>query len=419
MTNSSIQNTEPRRKIRILFLFGSGVSLPASMPGVNEITEIVESGKRIVKFYDDTYGLAPLHWKDGEEQQKGFVPRVTECISYIKTLTSKYYWPQQPKHVTNYEDYFHVSNQIESAMSEQYSNPALLPTIDHAKERLRHILSARGDESREEWNLLELFEETTKYIADVLKSLLLRDKTRIDHLKVLIDALNDREVSPVNICTLNHDLLLEYVLKESDISYNDGFESIKGNFVRWNSDRLFETGNVPYLLKLHGSIDWYRYQMIIDNRQDSIVSRYMPLDELKSLQIEGLHESPLPNHPQIIVGTYNKALEYQRDIFFDQQVRFFELLRDSDYLFISGYGFKDLAVNFRIANWMKNNSSRTLLVAHADLSSLMENATLAMDRLLFSWRIDKRLIEIPKWIEDVSWKEVKEYILGSERNDKS
>ena len=65
---------------RVSFLLGSGVSIPAGMPSVKDITERVLSGMEIYRHTDGKYYIGPP-----DDIMEGYVERVVEFLSTLST----------------------------------------------------------------------------------------------------------------------------------------------------------------------------------------------------------------------------------------------------------------------------------------------------------------------------------------------
>ena len=74
---------------RLLFLFGSGISVPAKFPNAAELTERVLSGEGVIRHTDGIYYLN----KDssGYPLTDEFVPRVKSFLKVAKKEIDAYY----------------------------------------------------------------------------------------------------------------------------------------------------------------------------------------------------------------------------------------------------------------------------------------------------------------------------------------
>jgi len=153
----------------------------------------------------------------------------------------------------------------------------------------------------------------------------------------------------INIFTLNHDLLLEYLFRSSDIDFSDGFALSNPGYyykkagIKQNIKMFNNVFNKPVkILKLHGSINYFssfdrsNYQMFQTNNSDMLDSKndniYTAIGEMKPV-----------TEPQFITGKNSKRWypvnisSYYTALF----EKFQTLLQQSDSLVFIGYGFKD------------------------------------------------------------------------------
>jgi len=391
---------------KFLFLFGSGISNPAGIPKMDEITTDVLSKAGLQKGANGILRICSNQKAELHAHDNICMPCVIGGLKLIYSLAYDFHNDDYRKKEINYEDMYYVSNELYNAVVHDYPNPAVAPAIFHAEKKLGELLENHLNETGNVWGLEEVFYGTSKHIADVVRSLLWRPKKTIDYLTVLQAACNDKECRRMDVFTLNHDLLLESFFKFRGLGFDDGFVKDRGAFV-WDSNCLFNSEHRIRLFKLHGSIDWYQFLKSANGYKDTLYAKHDPDNLVLKSDIPDLDPSPFPNHPQILVGTYNKVFEYQKNVFFDLQTHFFLSLRDSNSLFISGYSFNDHFINSRIINWMKSHGNRKIVIAHKNFSSLGMEASPAVKQAFSIWK-EKNLLEvIPKFIEAVSWSEVK------------
>jgi len=99
--------------MRIAFLLGSGVSIPAEMPSTENITEKILSGEGIMRHTDGHYYFdRPLFAHIGIPDE--YVSQVVIFLKRLKVEIDLYYL-YQPWHFTNYEDLYYVVSQIEDS----------------------------------------------------------------------------------------------------------------------------------------------------------------------------------------------------------------------------------------------------------------------------------------------------------------
>ena len=93
---------------KTVFLFGSGISIPAELPSTDVLTQILLSGDGIVRHTDGTYYLSDD--KSGYFLTDEYIPRIVPFLNRIKAEIDAYYSKDSRK--TNYEDLYYVVSQI-------------------------------------------------------------------------------------------------------------------------------------------------------------------------------------------------------------------------------------------------------------------------------------------------------------------
>jgi hypothetical protein len=300
-------------------LLGSGSSVPAGMPTVDAITARVLSGQNVIRqgsAFRLVDGLPPSHDVFAEG-----VADVVDFVGDLKLLCDEYFASQEKSRTTNYEDIAYVAQQIEDGLLSEYENPALLP--------LNERLGMNAGRTQRE--LMELAGSSASYIEDVVCALVGRPADRLDHLTAIADAMQDGSVDDLTLATLNHDLALEQGLGEADVFYSDGFEDAFGTLRLWSDTYGLADRR---LLKLHGSIAWYRYKLTRKGWSGQVTARPIAGEDPFHARgpAGGLLEYPLDGRPEILTGTFNKILSYPTGIYADQHFRWHKALVDADKL---------------------------------------------------------------------------------------
>jgi hypothetical protein len=320
------------------------------MPPVAKITERVLSGENAMPIngaYHIVERLPTTHEILTQE-----LPNILAFVETVKLLCDDYFASQDKNRITNYEDIAYVARQISDGLMSEYENPALLPLN-------RQFGAAAGRTLHE---LHEIASASADYVDDIVRSLLGRPAQAFDHLDAIVDAVRDQHVDRLTIATLNHDVVLEGAFSAADVKVSDGFETKYGTLEVW-TDQLSTPGRK--LLKLHGSIDWWRYTLTIDDWNGQFTARAIDRDPEHARGPDGeLLDHPAMGRPLFLTGTFNKILNYQSGIYADQHFRFHEALKDADALIVIGYGFRDKAINSRIVGWAERPGDRRMVVVH-------------------------------------------------------
>jgi hypothetical protein len=197
------------------------------------------------------------------------------------------------------------------------------------------------------------------------------------------------------ICTLNHDTLVEKLL--GDVEYEDGFDELENGGL-FDARRLRTTSRRIRLLKLHGSINWYRYQRREGEHYEHHYAAHKwgwkrPLDG------NGVkwYKDPIP---RVLTGSYNKFEAYGTDIIKEFIHSFHSELAEHRLIVMSGYGWGDYAINQRLCDWLGSNRSHRIVLLHKDrpVSMLKTNH-------IIRWQYDRlirlrKIVVVRKWLED-------------------
>ncbi len=129
------------------FLLGSGISIPARMPGMAEITDRILSGKNVMHHSNQTFHFreplfSHLRW------QNEHVPRVTDFLKILKHEIDAYY-SKYPERIANYEDLYYVAYQIYGCETGLLPNPTAGPLIDRVRKRVQHLFKPKSYEFKQ------------------------------------------------------------------------------------------------------------------------------------------------------------------------------------------------------------------------------------------------------------------------------
>jgi len=367
--------------MRLLFLLGSGISRPAGMSTTERLTEQVLSGENAMK-YAGGYVVGegpPANAWDAVD------PHVLALTRELHERAQRFYAKYGDPRAANYEDIAFLADQIASSLEFEYENPGLDPFVVELAGRL-----TSGDERELEHRASAVRD----YITGSIASLLRRPPGSLEHLKLIADAAGDSNVDELNIATLNHDTVLEQALAHFAVAFSDGFgDRISDVSSAWTN--AFP-GPVR-LLKLHGSVNWFR----IDWRGRQTTIRTAG-DEwhLKDDQGNRLG-SPAGTGPQLLAGTFNKILSYPSPVYLEQHARYRAALDDADAVVVSGYSFGDKAINTQLAGFLRDGSSRPFVVIHADPKGVIAGARGAIQNSVAS--AGERCRGLCAWVQDVPW----------------
>ena len=381
---------------RLVMLLGSGISIPAGMPTVDEITERVLSGEGAYRHTDSTYylGHAP-------DFMRSPVQRVLGLLKALQLHTESHKtdgWPGALP--ASYEELAYLATQVSDAETGEVDNPALDAFISRLRPEVQRYLSVGEEEGLNAWELHELGEQATRYVENVEWRLLLKEPKEGEHLRSLLEACADEDYGGTDIFTLNHDTVLESYLSRKGVDFKDGFGQPVNGIRYWQPDGYEVPTPKASIHKLHGSIDWFLFSNHLG----------IPLhwDIWHQTDPFGRLQHAMGGKPLLLTGTFNKMLAYLKSPFLELHYRFYRALLGTSRLLVCGYGFGDKGINSRIFEWMNASSQHCITVVHADSDQLRSNP-----RSGFSWRSEEWLKEgrlriVPKWIEDgTSWADIR------------
>lgn len=385
--------------MKVGFLLGAGVSLSCGAPSTKALTDFILSSTSGVQRHSDcTYYVgADLPY---------YLPLLQSIRKLLEFLNAQadgfFRETQRRSRKVNYEDLYYLAAQLADATSE-FENPA----IHHfwrAANRFKEEPAREGF-----FRVDDLFIETTRYIRGAVVANLSNLECSARHIESVIEALRDQDISNVEIATLNHDLLIERSLRESKIEYFDGFTKLSGDLLAWDEAAFGRYPGKVRVLKLHGAVNWWRIVLEDGHTQRVCIATNGDVWHAKGPSGERIQNLG-SNGPEILIGTFNKLLDYNFDIFADLIGLFRATLCGLDRLVVSGYSFGDKGVNACLVAWLRGCAARRLMIITPD-TKFRENARGAIQDLLQQERV--RIQVTPKKFEDVSWQCIKGWCKGT------
>lgn len=234
-----------------LFLIGAGFSVPARYPTSAHINnKFLKTENRILKFSSSEW-----QWDDYSEVEShnGRLNSDHKRISYLLSDLVQYYLRGRGNF--DYEDFY------DYLQDETHSNQIKL-YCELVNERLKS--GGFGDYycfKNPGYNEIKTVQECVNYlIADILQRPYEREK-QADLYSRFINKIN--AIGEVDIFTLNHDLLIEFLFNREKIAYSDGFTTVGSEIVCEDKIVLStfknEFKNPIKLHKLHGSVNYYKF----------------------------------------------------------------------------------------------------------------------------------------------------------------
>lgn len=190
----------------------------------------------------------------------------------------------------------------------------------------------------------------------------------------------------VNVHTLNHDMLFEYLIKDANLQleFSDGFSELGSHYygIYKNKEANIEyhcrleqfTNNYREkairLYKLHGSLNYVLHSKrgtgIVLNPDSCLkIPNGIGYDTILE-EIEGKDDYeifPFADHPYFLSGTRTKCKMYKDSLIWGRlQDNFKQNLKMANCLIIIGYGCKDKVINESIKNFFDYESKKIYLI---------------------------------------------------------
>ncbi|HKO26316.1 MAG TPA: SIR2 family protein [Solirubrobacteraceae bacterium] len=377
--------------MRTAFLLGSGISIDAKMPSVDDVTTQVMSGEGVWRHTDGSFVLG----SSSSAVYELYRPPVGPILRFTADLAARAteFFRREP----NYEQIAQLAQAIADPVPPavgEYENPAVMPL-------LRELAAQVDAEDGDALAMVQMrAAETHSYIGDTVCGLLRVPPVRVDHLEILLDACE--HLGGVTFATLNHDLVFEDALRTAGVHFADGFEPATTDVRKW----IGTWGESPVrLLKLHGSIDWWRYAFAGDDWRGAVAAQYSGADAIHPARADVLGP-PQDVRPLVLVGTFDKILSYETSLFLDQHFRFREELRKATRVVVIGYGFADKAINSRLIDWLARDRANRMIVCHPDSDRLLARARGAIQHSWARWQRNGQLAVVPAYVGDLQFSDV-------------
>jgi hypothetical protein len=200
--------------------------------------------------------------------------------------------------------------------------------------------------------------EIINYLIMDLLGVKLDAITLVNRYKTFLNYIN--KYDEVNIFSLNHDRVLEYLFKHENVNYSDGF-SCENSSIQYDGKllRIFqnEFNNSVRLIKLHGSIDMYAFEH--GTEINNVVTRdgnhtYFKPDDYRAkhyaIRIDPSTGRTLQRYnsnitPKFITGK-NKHVLISSDYMYSKLHKMFQnKVTEGNELLIIGYSFGDPHIN--------------------------------------------------------------------------
>lgn len=368
-----------------------------------DITERILSGKDVIYHTDGSYYLSSE--SDIEGSSQNHVQSVVDFINVVHPFIEQFFTGIR---LPNYEDLYFAISQLRDNVYREYENPAVQCFSDQVRSGVGDILTRERGLSGDAWSFEGLLDETCNYIKDIVAALLAGGPVSTDYLGFITDAIDG--LSQLSICTLNHDLLLEDYFESEGIKFTDGFSAPINDVRYWSASEFGSEDTKVELLKLHGSINWYRLRSDQGTWYDERYGIPLTRDPWHTKDAEGNLQMPVGGRPEFLAGTFNKILQYTDEIYVDLLCQFVNALRASSRVFVCGYGFSDKAINSHLIRWLYEDPERKFVVVDPNADAIETYARGAISRPWEEWVRTGKVKVISKSIAETSWAEVSEML---------
>jgi hypothetical protein len=389
--------------MKLILFLGAGVSVPSGLPMVDELTHsIFTKAYHQVSYTQFSPGPQP----DLPPHTPDVTARVRQLLDLLREHDERDiklagYSPVDKRSSgaifrgakTTYEDLFYLCQQISLWGNGLVDNSMVTPLMEILERQAGGLLAGESAMARMS-NLASLAQHACFFIESVVAG-------ELQHKLVAgFDLINElataNDIEQLTIVTLNHDTLVEQFLMEKNVEFVDGFGQRDGD-VRWYDDRLYDTQHAKVrLIKLHGSVNWYAF--LVNGRSQPAIFVGNDTAQIKDQHAKEL--KPVFRRPSFLSGI-NKAVAYQRGIYADMHFRFHQLLRECESMVMSGYGWGDTAINFRLDTWLDQSRKNNIVLLHETPQDLVEKS-LVMASGYDAWVRCGQLRPVPKWLCEVT-----------------
>lgn len=384
--------------MKILLFFGSGISFPSNLPNVDELT-IKVLNDRWHDHSDQTFyrGDHPSDYF----QEQNIVPRLQTFLKLLKDFADEYFLSRE-RSKTNYEDLFYICQQISDDQRHEIDNPVISPFLEKIDILSSELYNPLPHRDELEINLKLLASKSCDFIQCVIWDSLFTNEEP-QGLGLLLNLIQNENIDKLDIATLNHDLLIEQLLKNHSVEFTDGFGEAEGDIRYFNPNIFNDSTHKVRIYKLHGSLNWYRFRKI-DEDSNLTIDRYgMALnnDRWHCRDENGDFVDNLDGIPIFLTGSYNKLLDYNFGIFKQMHAKFDESLANHDIILMSGYGWNDRGINGRLFEWIFSSPIKKLILLHKNPETDIKiKSRSAMWHRYDGLVSDNRLIPIKKWFSE-------------------
>jgi len=245
------------------------------------------------------------------------------------------------------------------------------------------------------------------FIVDVVRHHL-QTPEQILGLNFITEAASDSEVHRLDLATLNHDCIVEHLLRNLGLTVTDGFGEPDGAIRHFNPQAYSSSAARIRLYKLHGSINWHMIQRFFNGKLKvqgpALVTNHDP-DHCSDA--EGARWRLSDPQPLLLIGQWSKWLDYQLYYYSALMEAFREALSSTKVVVSSGYGWGDWGINERLLDWVRSDKDRQLVILCAEPEHDILHPRHPRIPFSIANQPDGRIQIIRHWLSDVRWEEIK------------
>ncbi len=395
--------------INLLLFFGSGISFPTGLPCTKQLTNQILKGQW---YYHEEQVFCKERYPSVSSAKDDIVLKLQKFLKIIQEDTNQYLVNRhRHKSEANYEDLYFICNQLKDELKHEIDNPVMSNYVEFIQNKLGDLLEPLPNNTNNNIDLCYLASNSCDLIQCVLSYELSLRKPPVG-LDLLIELIKLREISKINIVTLNHDLLIESLLESKNIHSTCGFGSKDGD-VRWFSPNLYHSSSEKVsLYKLHGSINWRVFDTT-DQSSNTRVDSYamvMNTDVEHYRDASGQFLNNIIKTPIILTCSYNKILDYNFGLIKQIHNRFDVMLENHNTIIMSGYGWNDRGINGRLFDWLYSSENNRIILLHKNPTDIKYKSKSAMLHLYDTLISNNQLIPLEKWFCDTTLEEILELL---------
>jgi len=366
----------------VTFFLGSGCSFPSGQPSVSDLTKELLTGELFLfesldehrLFLDSLVDCYPRWAKrcdfpPNTERIKlrPFRAPAVGIQKFLAALARFDVWSTAP----NYEDLAGLVRRL-AAVSLRDTNDPLVGAFMKQPEfgaALKELSFPSGHRV-ESYSLGKTLAVVDDFIGWVMAaSMRLRPILRgYEAIRGVLTRL--REVgTQAHFVTTNYDCNIERLLTGLGMKYNDGIHDLTGVD---REDRLWRGGprigflsnERSWLVKLHGSVNWYSCQDLEGAGYSVLAAAPLltkPADAYRAqFRFDGITFTPTGS-PEMLRGSISKAHEYSYSLYSQLLFALEQLLQQTDVLVVAGFGWMDEGIVARLKRFASINEGRLLM----------------------------------------------------------